>query len=84
MTVPPPVPARKTVTCDGTIVQLKVKGALAFAEASTASTDQVCGPSLRLEYVIPARQAVKGAESSEHWNVTPASESINENVEVVV
>ena len=84
MTVPLPAPAGVTVTCDGTIFQLTMKGALAFAEGSTASTDQVCGPSLRPEYVTPGRQAVKGAESSEHWNVTPASESINENVEVVV
>jgi hypothetical protein len=58
VTVPLPVPAGMTVTCDGTIVQLSVKGALTFAEASTASTDQVCAPSLRPEYVTPGTHVV--------------------------
>jgi hypothetical protein len=58
VTVPLPVPAGVTVTCDGIIVQLSVKGALTFAEGSTASTDQVCGPSLRPEYVTPGTHGV--------------------------
>ena len=73
-----------SITVDGatvSTVHVRLAGvASALPTGSIALTWNVCGPSVRLEYVAGEAQAANVTPSSEHWKVAVASGEVNENV----